>query len=772
MANSPVTFLDALEKAVADAATAYNSADELAPCVVLWPDKERQWEPLLAMLGKRRPVLTLSDYAPDRRAGPAYWVRCMVDRAIPEDRIADMETPMVYLPGLGVDALRNAEALTETLQPLIELQYRGCLFVQKSGRDWTPAAFLSSLGIETDGGADTAEALLRARERLADVPLTDLRQAAPLKAHFFNLLLTPDIQRDMLQWLDDPSLFHTVAGLEKWSAFLGQCLQVYGLDPEKDGAIVVARNMGLRQADAWKQLWERFAEAPERYPNIPERLRNAAPAGTLGPMDMPDSWPQENKRKEDTLRAALKKVEQLHPKEARREVRRLEDEHAVRRGWVWAAMGQAPLAIALQHLSALCASTQEPLRGVTAKDMALAYAHVGWKADDAALRALGAVQTNADIHAVGAVLRALYRPWVEECCTAFQKSAVNGGYEVKGLGPWPTGTCVLFCDGLRYDLAQRLKATAGEVGLTANLDWRFTALPSITATAKPAVTPVADLLKGGAGLDPIVAASGTLVTAEVLRAQIEQAGYQVLKDSEMGDPQERGWTELQNIDELGHTQTAKFPRLVDEEIGGMARRIQALLEAGWARVVVVTDHGWLLLPGDLPKAELPQHLTAGSHMRKGRCARLKPLTDTAFPTMPWYWDPSVRIAMAPGLNCFQAGKEYEHGGLSPQECVTPVLTVTRRAGGSGPCAMITKWRRMRCDIQVTNVPAGAAADIRAKAGDAASTLAGGPKSIAADGRVSLLVEDDAKEGYAAFVVVLLPNGTVAAQQKTTVGGGE
>ena len=35
---------------------------------------------------------------------------------------------------------------------------------------------------------------------------------------------------------------------------------------------------------------------------------------------------------------------------------------------------------------------------------------------------------------------------------------------------------------------------------------------------------------------------------------------------------------------------------------------------------MITDHGWLLMPGDLPKVELPEHLT---EIRKGRCARLK-----------------------------------------------------------------------------------------------------------------------------------------------------
>ena len=61
----------------------------------------------------------------------------------------------------------------------------------------------------------------------------------------------------------------------------------------------------------------------------------------------------------------------------------------------------------------------------------------------------------------------------------------------------------------------------------------------------------------------------------------------------------------------------------------------ALLEAGWQQVVIITDHGWLLLPGGLPKAELPELLTT---VRKARCARLKPLAATDQRTVPWFWD--------------------------------------------------------------------------------------------------------------------------------------
>ena len=35
-------------------------------------------------------------------------------------------------------------------------------------------------------------------------------------------------------------------------------------------------------------------------------------------------------------------------------------------------------------------------------------------------------------------------------------------------------------------------------------------------------------------------------------------------------------------------------------------RVESLLAAGWREVRIVTDRGWLLLPGGLPKTDLPK----------------------------------------------------------------------------------------------------------------------------------------------------------------------
>ena len=183
-------------------------------------------------------------------------------------------------------------------------------------------------------------------------------------------------------------------------------------------------------------------------------------------------------------------------------------------------------------------------------------------------------------------------------------------------------------------------------------------------------------------------------------------------------------------------------------------------------MVVITDHGWLLMPGNLPKAELPEHLT---EVRKGRCARLKEGSKTDQQVLTWHWDRGVRIAVAPGIHCYEAGKEYEHGGLSPQECVVPVLTATGRSTSVAVSIGEIRWRRLRCYVAIEGSATGAQVDLRTKGGDPSTTLTEGGKEIGTEVEISLLVEDADREGTAALVVVVNSEGVVLAQESTIVG---
>lgn len=159
-------------------------------------------------------------------------------------------------------------------------------------------------------------------------------------------------------------------------------------------------------------------------------------------------------------------------------------------------------------------------------------------------------------------------------------------------------SCLLFCDALRYDLAQRLASALTQQGISGEVSAVPVPFPGITPTAKPAVSPIADRFTGVSvsDLTPVLTERSTRASAEVLRAELTRAGFQILVGDATGDPTGRAWTELGAIDSYGHQHGWKLTHHIAGELRAIERRIVALLQAGWQQVVVITDHGWLLLP--------------------------------------------------------------------------------------------------------------------------------------------------------------------------------
>ncbi len=769
------TLLDALITSLHQA-SAYNRHDQIPPVAVLWPDKERQWTPLLPLLRTHLTILTLGDYNPSIRQGPAYYLRCMLAGTL-EDRLPDAATPILYLPGYSRQEIRAVEDCPKPLRPLAELQYRGVLWTHKNGRDWTVPGFLQS----SDGGLDipvlgdtaSKEALLRALPKLIHEPLARLRSQAPLRAAFFDELLNPDEVRRLLKWMDSPQAWRSQMAEAEWRAFVSLCRNKYEVDPERDTALSAAERLG-NPSGVWQVVWQRYSEVPDAYPAIPDLLRRAAPPqpNLLGENASP-YYPQDNENAEAQLRDGLLALEKSASSLARQALMELEQRHGQRRQWVWARLGQAPLAQALAHLLELAEKSLRPLAGTTVPELAEAYTGWGWQVDAAVLAALATVQSNGDVAALKAAILSLYRPWLTAAANAMQQAIAVRPTEAYIASPPVTaqpGEVLLFSDALRYDLAHKLAGLLTAQGFACDLDWRLAALPPVTATAKVAVAPVASALVGGDGhtLAPASKATGTGVSIAVLHGVLDGAGYQVLKGDDLGDPTRPAWTEQGAIDSYGHNNGWKVAIHALAEVQSLAERIGALLAHGWQEVQVVTDHGWLLLPGGLPKAELPMHLT---HLRKGRCAVLKAGAATDQQTVPWHWNPDVAIAIAPGIACFEAGKEYEHGGVSPQECVVPCLRVRQVEANGAPLAIgPVVWRGLRCTCAVTGSPPGAKVDLRRQPGVPASSLTSAAKALEADGGASLLVVEDDAIGVEAMLVVLAVDGSVLLQTRVVVGG--
>jgi hypothetical protein len=185
-------------------------------------------------------------------------------------------------------------------------------------------------------------------------------------------------------------------------------------------------------------------------------------------------------------------------------------------------------------------------------------------------------------------------------------------------------------------------------------------------------------------------------------------------------------------------------------------------------VTIVTDHGWLLIPGGMRKTELPAQL---AEVKKGRCARLKHGAITELPTVPWHWDRDVRIAVAPGITCFEAGKVYEHGGVSPQECVIARVVVSAGELPAPGQAEITRarWHGLTLVVEFERLPDGATIDLRIEAGAPSTSIATVARQTGGKGKVLLLVGDEDLEGSRADLVVQASDGTLLYQRQMTVG---
>jgi hypothetical protein len=768
------TLLDQIEARLRDAAT-FNPNAETAPVAILWPDPDGQFRVVIDALRAALPVLTLGDLDESTRTGPAYWLRCAIAGTIELPGLSG--TPIVYLPGVARSDLRAVESCPRALAPIAELQYRGNWFAHHNGKDWTVRALLGSsergLGLDVAEDSATNDSLKGALAELLAVPVRRLNQR--IDAEFLQRLLNPDPAAKLLEWLDDPIRFREANAGPQWDAFVGLCRTEFGFDPAADGELSGGRLLGLREG-SWSGVWQRFAAEPERFPGIEDRLRKGRPGGQMsifeeGSLEVDEGWPQDNEKAEKVLGAALEGLADSAPGEARAAILRLEAEHRNRRNWVWARLDRAPLAFAIEHLARLAElTTASPAS--TVEELQNAYAESGWRADDAFLAALAGVEQREKRAQVAAAGLAVYRPWLDLHARALQEAIgpqVNAGtYPVGPEASTDTGTVTVFVDGFRLDLAHRLIARLG--GLVTEVSTTLAALPTVTDTAKPVLTPVPpDALSPGKDLGPVRASSSAKASISVLRGFMGERGGQILEAAEMGDPSSWAWTEALAIDSRGHNFGLGLVDDLDRELDDLAKRIRLLLEAGWTRVEVVTDHGWLLIPGGMERVDLPASTV---ELKKGRCARLKDGADVSVPTVPWHWDPGVRIALAPGISCFEANKEYEHGGVSLQECVVPRVAVTAgvadvRTGG----AAITKvkWLGLMCRVEYENVAPGATVDIRALPADSTTSVGATTKETTTSGKQSLHIEDEDLQGETAYLVIVGSDGRILAQRDVTIG---
>lgn len=672
--------IDYLVQALHDSAV-YNPTVQEAPAAIIWTDEAKQWQAAIPYIKECLPeLLELGDYQPEQRTGPAIWLKCVLANTLQEVTIPKGKTPIIYLPGIGRKELRAIESCSDTLRPLAELQYRGVLWAYHNGRDWGVHNFLThpDVGVNLTIAKDkkTLDALVNVLRDVLESPL-DALQGRMLEASDLRALVFNDPIKDLLAWMNDPHNNRRQWDDHKWQVFCSTCVDMLGEIPSETSITNLLQALAAAKGP-WQQVWQRFEDTAHNLPALVQALH------TIAPLDLAvdhSHYPSENSLEEQNIEHELTQLQDKPAAEIRSALLALYQQHQPRENWLWYRLGESKWLPVLAQLASVAQLTERVFTHQSPEEMATLYQDKFWRVDAAALKAAALSQDALQQALVEQLLAVIYSPWLNEVTLNFQRLVQAQGYPASRVNTMAAnhtakGSVLFFVDGLRFDCGTLLQQKLAEHGMNTSLNTQWSALPSLTATAKAAVTPVASALSGEQLCDdfiPVVTESGSAFSSYHFKKLLQQQGWQYLEGLDVGEPQGLAWLQMGDLDNLGHLLQRKLPQEVDAVLNEIVDRISHLIASGWQQVRVITDHGWLWLPNELPKAALNKPL-----VRKylSRCAILQDNAHTDLPKVGWYWNENVTIAMAPGVSAFTAGDHYQHGGLSLQECLTPVLEIT------------------------------------------------------------------------------------------------
>lgn len=87
--------VECLVRAIHDSAI-FNPDIQVAPACILWPDRDRQWEAVIPVLQAELPeLMVLGDYVPEKRTGPAIWLRYAIAGFADEFELPKNKAPIL-----------------------------------------------------------------------------------------------------------------------------------------------------------------------------------------------------------------------------------------------------------------------------------------------------------------------------------------------------------------------------------------------------------------------------------------------------------------------------------------------------------------------------------------------------------------------------------------------------------------------------------------------------------------------------------------------------
>lgn len=340
------------------------------------------------------------------------------------------------------------------------------------------------------------------------------------------------------------------------------------------------------------------------------------------------------------------------------------------------------------------------------------YADRGWRVDRAHRRlelACTELRTFGELEGAIVSARAAYELWLEGVLSRFVASVADGVLDIGDLvrqgdvhdrfvGSASGRTAYVWVDALRYELGVELADALRQITDRVEIHPAVAAAPTITQVG------MANLLPGAStglrlsldGERIAVHVSGVAVDTVTHRCDLLRARHGNVANLDLNDASQKGEKALSNavgdadlilirsqeVDVVGESGMlsvawADFQNVVNLLAGVIAR----LAQCGVDRVVVSADHGFIALSRHLGPDRTVDAPTGavGTTKRRvfvGRGGTPNPAT-ARIPLASCGTPGDLDLVVPRGLAVFKAGggRQFFHGGLSPQELVVPAIVV-------------------------------------------------------------------------------------------------
>lgn len=373
---------------------------------------------------------------------------------------------------------------------------------------------------------------------------------------------------------------------------------------------------------------------------------------------------------------------------------------------------------------AALANLQEKVRttpvGDSFSDLLCWYATDGWEVDHAhrqveSLRAVAAIDSDALDEAFQAA-RASYETWLEHVLNAASThdaaidtaDALESQRRVHKRVVAAEGPSVfIWVDALRFELGKALSERLTQLPATVEIQPAVATPPTLTPVGMAALLPDADddlhLTMVGNDLRVRFGSDEVKTVADRVR-RLEKAHGRVA-NLRLTDAVQRSndWlrqqiesTDLllirsQEIDQRGESDLLACTWGDFENIlSVLATLVARLLYVGVRSVVIAADHGFLALPREIGPDRVidpPLGGTGELHRRVwiGRGGTSTSAT-VKVPLGSFGVRSDLDLILPKGLGVFRAGGglQFLHGGISPQEMIVPVITITASDTASKP----------------------------------------------------------------------------------------